>query len=225
MEFFAFERHHDGYGPIRIADGMADSDSLGKAVQVRRLPGVPQYVSARERAAAAATRPAFTVTTTTNLPDVEIDRLIKSAKGPARPLELGLTRTLPAKRAERGDSVFDFGSSDGFTLAPATKPDAPQGRAPMQFAGAASSGRIIGLGTAVRYPRYAYDEVSVPYWLLLLAPLSPLLLVSMLSLRRRHVRRSRESTGHCVACGYDLRETIGVCPECGHAKGRFEMPS
>jgi hypothetical protein len=227
MEFFANERHQGGYGPIRIADGMADSDSLGKAVQARRVPGVPQYISARQRL--ATTRLAAS-SVTVNLPNAEIDRLIKSPSGAAqRPLDLGLTRTLTANGVKRGDVTFDIPASDGFTLAPPIKPNSEARRAvaPAALDRAANSGGagVIGGGGALlvggstyMYPRYGYDQVSVPFWSLLFLPLSPLLLLSMVRLRRRHVRRRWKRTGHCVTCGYDLRETVGLCPECGNAK-------
>jgi hypothetical protein len=221
MEFFAIARHEAGYGPIRIVDGVADTDSTGKAVQARRVPGVPQYVSARERTAAAAT----TRPVTANLPDVEIDRLIKSPGVAERPVNFALTGAFQAKPLGRSNGVFEVPPSDGFTLAPAIKASPPQGRVPMSLAGGRNFGGVSGIsgtplvkGIGMMFPRYAYDEVSTPYWLLLLGPLSPLLLLSIIRLRRRHVRRRRQRTGHCVACGYDLRETVGLCPECGNAK-------
>jgi hypothetical protein len=200
---------------------MADSDSLGAAVQARRLPGVPQYVSARQRS--ATTRLAAR-TVTANLPDAEIDRLIKSPGVAQRPLDLGFTRTLTAKSVERGDANFDIPKIDGFTLAPPIKPNAepPRSAAPGAALGGAGvtggGGALLMRGTTYMYPRYAYDQFSAPFWSLLLLPLSPLVLLSMVKLRRRHVRQRRKRTGHCVTCGYDLRETVGLCPECGNAK-------
>jgi predicted amidophosphoribosyltransferase len=34
---------------------------------------------------------------------------------------------------------------------------------------------------------------------------------------RQALRRERAATGLCHSCGYDLRATRGVCPECGSA--------
>jgi hypothetical protein len=52
--------------------------------------------------------------------------------------------------------------------------------------------------------------IQVPYWLVLLVPLSALAVVT-----RRHRRYARLASGCCVACGYDLRATPRRCPECG----------
>jgi hypothetical protein len=53
--------------------------------------------------------------------------------------------------------------------------------------------------------------VVVPYWSLLsvfaVVPIARLV-------QRSHTRRRRRS-GHCAACGYDLRATPERCPECG----------
>ncbi|MDB5320159.1 MAG: hypothetical protein JWN40_1790 [Phycisphaerales bacterium] len=57
--------------------------------------------------------------------------------------------------------------------------------------------------------RTAY--VVVPHWTLAAA----LAAGPLMSLRRRFVRRRRQSTGLCPVCGYDLRATPGRCPECG----------
>ena len=39
---------------------------------------------------------------------------------------------------------------------------------------------------------------------------------------RRLKRRSRAKSGHCPACGYDLRATPGRCPECGAETRLYE---
>jgi hypothetical protein len=38
-------------------------------------------------------------------------------------------------------------------------------------------------------------------------------------IRKQLTRRRRRKSGCCPACGYDLRATIGRCPECGRATG------
>jgi hypothetical protein len=59
-------------------------------------------------------------------------------------------------------------------------------------------------------------HLVVPHWMIAsgFAVLPGLWLVA--ERRRRRVRR-RVAEGLCAACGYDLRATPGVCPECGHA--------
>jgi len=41
------------------------------------------------------------------------------------------------------------------------------------------------------------------------------LLVGARRLHRRIIARHRRKRGLCAACGYDLRESAGYCPECG----------
>jgi hypothetical protein len=60
---------------------------------------------------------------------------------------------------------------------------------------------------------YLYHSFAVPHWSLT-AP--TLVLPAWWLLRfRRHRRRNR--LGLCRVCGYDLRATLGRCPECGTA--------
>lgn len=53
--------------------------------------------------------------------------------------------------------------------------------------------------------------VSVPHWwvMLLVATLA------VLGLNRWRVSRRRRKLGLCLVCGYDLRASVGRCPECG----------
>jgi hypothetical protein len=56
-----------------------------------------------------------------------------------------------------------------------------------------------------------YRVVSVPNWFaVLLFAIAP---ARVWHVRRRVAQRAR--TGHCVACGYDLRASPERCPECG----------
>jgi hypothetical protein len=55
------------------------------------------------------------------------------------------------------------------------------------------------------------NSVRIPDWFLIaLTALLP-----TVYLVHRRTRRSRQTTGHCQACGYDLRATPERCPECG----------
>jgi len=60
---------------------------------------------------------------------------------------------------------------------------------------------------------YIYRErfLTVPYWLIVVACAG---LGWWIGARPRLIRR-RHRQGLCLACGYDLRETPGRCPECG----------
>lgn len=53
--------------------------------------------------------------------------------------------------------------------------------------------------------------VSVPIWM----PIALLLILPLARGRALWRRRQRLRAGLCVACGYDLRATTNLCPECG----------
>ncbi len=57
---------------------------------------------------------------------------------------------------------------------------------------------------------------TIHYSLLILITSLPAFLWWRLLWRRR-LRRVRVHEGRCVFCGYDLRESRGLCPECGQA--------
>jgi hypothetical protein len=65
-------------------------------------------------------------------------------------------------------------------------------------------------------PSIAYRSVTVSYPLLLIVfAILPIASLAMRIVRRRRERRRRAS--HlCPGCGYDLRATPTLCPECGH---------
>ena len=58
-----------------------------------------------------------------------------------------------------------------------------------------------------------YQIYFVPYWIII--PLTAIL--PILCLRRCRRERFRTKEGHCMSCGYDLRESKEKCPECGAA--------
>jgi hypothetical protein len=58
-----------------------------------------------------------------------------------------------------------------------------------------------------------YYIIGIPFWVLV--PLCAILPVLWLRARRR--QRHRSKFGHCLLCGYDLRESKDKCPECGAA--------
>jgi hypothetical protein len=65
---------------------------------------------------------------------------------------------------------------------------------------------------------YWMNGVAVPYWFLaLLAAIGSVPGVASLMARRRAAHRA--SNQLCPTCGYDLRATLGRCPECGAAPG------
>lgn len=55
---------------------------------------------------------------------------------------------------------------------------------------------------------------SVPCGVLAMPFVLPLVPWIMLASRREQ-RRKRLAAGRCVACGYDLRASAELCPECG----------
>jgi hypothetical protein len=69
---------------------------------------------------------------------------------------------------------------------------------------------------SVNEPRYFRRDVEIgsPYWaivLLILLPMPPV----YRRWRKRRLLHQRERSGLCLRCGYDLRASSGVCPECG----------
>jgi hypothetical protein len=65
-----------------------------------------------------------------------------------------------------------------------------------------------------RAPSAGNLVICVPYWFVILIP------PGLLALRIRRARRlgSAASRGLCARCGYDLRASGSVCPECGKAQ-------
>lgn len=93
----------------------------------------------------------------------------------------------------------------------------------------AGQGRAIMDGTPSRVWREGIPTVTIgpvafklplrPIWLGLLGNTlfyAAIVLVMLVALRFHRTRR-RRGRGRCVACGYELGEGVGVCPECGLA--------
>ncbi|HEY7091349.1 MAG TPA: hypothetical protein VH518_24850, partial [Tepidisphaeraceae bacterium] len=63
-----------------------------------------------------------------------------------------------------------------------------------------------------------YDAVCIPYWpIVLLAAILPARFLYIILLRQWRRRHNR-----CEICGYDLRASEGICPECGNTKRAIE---
>lgn len=79
--------------------------------------------------------------------------------------------------------------------------------------------RLAG-GDANWYAQFRIRALMIPYWFLILIS-APAVIISI----RQSWRRWRwKSTGRCISCGYDLRFSSGVCPECG-AADRADRPA
>ena len=57
----------------------------------------------------------------------------------------------------------------------------------------------------------SYWQLAVPYWMLAAPAAAAAIACVALSIRAS----ARRCAGHCLNCGYDLRESPGRCPECG----------
>lgn len=64
---------------------------------------------------------------------------------------------------------------------------------------------------------YSVYALVVPFWFIV--PPSAILPLWWLLRGRKSSKTYRRKHGLCLACGYDLRETSGACPECGRADG------
>jgi hypothetical protein len=69
-------------------------------------------------------------------------------------------------------------------------------------AGFAAAGNLSGWAVAVPHLIVVAFVMIVPAWWVLVV-------------RSRHVIEHRRENGLCHACGYDVRESRDVCPECG----------
>ncbi|HSI35567.1 MAG TPA: hypothetical protein VK986_18440 [Tepidisphaeraceae bacterium] len=73
--------------------------------------------------------------------------------------------------------------------------------------------RTLGIyGEIQNRPEHFSVRLIVPYWL----PIGVLLVWPVWRLYRR-ARPKRGAEGTCAGCGYDLRASVGRCPECGAA--------
>jgi hypothetical protein len=211
VEFFPKVRTQNQFGPIKSESGFADSDSSRKELQQRRLPGISDYVSVKPKTRWVSS------TALPHLSDAEIQRSIKADPGFGS-IDLNLSAPLPKSQNDGAATLANAARSDEFSLTPPLKrARSDNGGAPDFSAGVpglpSAGGQMTIAATA--FPRYAYDEFRVPYWLILLAPLTPLMVSLTVKYRRRRRRRARERMGLCLNCGYDLRSTAGACPECG----------
>jgi hypothetical protein len=92
------------------------------------------------------------------------------------------------------------------------RPDATLG-----FAHRRSITRFANTQTGLPAPSAVYDGFLVPMWAVLLASVSPVLVITVVLTPRALVRRRRRRLGRCMCCGYDLRASADRCPECGLA--------
>ena len=69
----------------------------------------------------------------------------------------------------------------------------------------------LAWGDANWYTQFRIRALLIPYWFLILISAPP----AIFSGRGRWRRWRWKSTGRCTSCGYDLRFSPRVCPECG----------
>jgi hypothetical protein len=73
---------------------------------------------------------------------------------------------------------------------------------------------VMTLSGSTRMYQLESQRLIVPLWPVLAVALLPLLCWAPLVRRQVRLRRRRRE-GKCLACGYDLRASVGRCPECG----------
>jgi hypothetical protein len=62
--------------------------------------------------------------------------------------------------------------------------------------------------------KFELGILAIPHWILLFL----FLLLPFVLLRSRIRTYMRHYRGLCLTCGYDLRSTPNLCPECGHCR-------
>ena len=92
---------------------------------------------------------------------------------------------------------------------------APSPQSPLELC----SYQLLGIGfdygddyAVAGFPRQRHRTLVLPYWFTTTLAALPAILWSATLIKRLR-RRSRPD--HCRSCGYDLRVTLGRCPECG----------
>ena len=121
-------------------------------------------------------------------------------------LSLGSERAYTYDRVAMRSEEFEF-----FRVQLLESPPLPQKVVGLLLG--ASKANAFGLAGA------KYDYLSIPYWMVAAVFGLPL----GLGMRTFWRRRRWDGRQYCAHCGYDLRASLGRCPECG-AKNHAETP-
>jgi len=127
-------------------------------------------------------------------------------------LPLGMSYITEASPEHPGNGVINLGwrrAFGGFGIVKdwQTKPPVSMSMAALPYLGPLLTTAPIGWTESLR-------AVWVPHWLVALA----FALWPGRSIFMEHQRRKRKARGLCEKCGYDLRQTVERCPECGRLK-------